>query len=353
MNSLRVTATVLVLTSLVSNQSAAVTPTASATVLQPKVISEAVRYDSDDPAIWINHGDPSKSLILGTDKDSDGALFVFGLDGKIRPELTVRGLVRPNNVDVAYGVMVGGRKIDIAVVAERFAHRVRVFSLPDLRPVDGGGIPVFEGERARDVMGIASYTRPSDDALFVVVSRSARYAPKDGYLHQYRIVDDGSGVLRGVKARAFGEWSGNKEIEALSVDSVAGLIFASDETFGIRVYHADPAAKDADDEITQFGLNGFTRDHEGSAVFRRANMPPLLFVSDQQAGELRAYRIDSTSKSYDFAGRVKIAAAETDGIDITTHALPGFPSGLLVAMSADRTYHFYDLDSVLRGLSFR
>ena len=127
---------------------------ASTPVLQPKIITEKVRHDSDDPAIWIDRKDPSRSLVLGTDKDADGALFAFGLDGKVLPELTIRGLLRPNNVDVAYGVMLGGKKIDIAVVTERYAHRLRIFSLPDMRPVDGGGINVFEGERARDVMAM-------------------------------------------------------------------------------------------------------------------------------------------------------------------------------------------------------
>ena len=315
-------------------------------IVAPAIVSETVRYDADDPAIWINQTDPSKSLVLGTDKDADGALFAFGLDGKIRPELTVRGLLRPNNVDVAYGVQLSGRKVDVAVVAERYARRLRVYSLPDMRPVDGGGIPVFEGERARDVMGVALYTRASDGALFAIVSRSDQFAPTDGYLHQYRLIDDGTGTLRGVKVRAFGRWSGRKEIEALSVDSVEGAVFASDETFGIRKYHADPSVDDANEELVQFGLTGFARDHEGTAVFRRGQDRPLLFVSDQQAGELRIFGLDGKP-----VGRVRISALETDGIDLTSIPLPGFPGGLLVAMSTDKTFHFYDLDALLKAMS--
>lgn len=318
--------------------------------LKPRLVSEPVRHDSDDPAIWVNRDDPAGSLVLGTDKDADGALVVFGLDGKIRHDLTVRGLLRPNNVDVAYDVPVGGKKVDVAIVTERFAHRLRVFSLPDMRPIDGGGIPVFEGERARDVMGIVAYTRPADGAVFVIVSRSDRFAPKQGYLHQYRLVDDGRGTLRGLRVRAFGEWSGRKEIEALSVDPVRGVVFASDETFGIRKYNADPAAEDADDELALFGLRGFARDHEGSAIFRRGSERPLLIVSDQQAGALRLFELEGSGEvphHHALVGRVRISALETDGIELTTTALPGFPGGLLVAMSTDRTFHFYGLDDIL------
>ncbi len=317
--------------------------------VKPRVVSGPVKNDSDDPAIWVDRKNPANSLVLGTDKDADGALYVFGLDGKPRTDRIVRGLLRPNNVDVAYDVMLGGRKVDVAIVAERCAHRLRVYTLPDLIAGDGGGIPVFEGDRARDVMGVASYTRGADGALFAIVSRSDRFAPKQGYLHQYRLVDDGKGTLRGVFVRAFGEWSGRKEIEALSVDAVAARVYASDETFAVRVYAADPNAEDADDERTQLGETGFARDHEGSAELRRPGQVPLLFVSDQQAGELRVFAVpDGATPSYH--GRIRYSASETDGIDLTATPLPGFPGGLLVAMSDDRTYHFYDLDDLLRAL---
>jgi 3-phytase len=75
----------------------------------------------------------------------------------------------------------------------------------------------------------------------------------------------------------------------------------------------------------------------------------LLFVSDQQAGELRVFAVpDGATPSYH--GRIRYSASETDGIDLTATPLPGFPGGLLVAMSDDRTYHFYDLDDLLRAL---
>lgn len=326
----------------------------TARIVQPRLVTEPVRHDTDDPAIWVDPQDPSRSLVLGTDKDSDGALYVFGLDGKVRQDLVVRGLLRPNNIDIARGVVLGGRLRDVAIVAERFAHRLRIYALPGMEPVDGGGVPVFEGERARDVMGIAAYVRPGDSAAFAVVSRSDRFAPREGYLHQYRLVDDGTGTLRGVKVRALGSWSGRKEIEALSVDPVAGHIYASDETFGLRKYGADPAGEDADDEIAAFGMTGFARDHEGSAVLRRPGEPALLFVSDQQAGELRVFALESRPgenlREPAPRGRVRYAARETDGIDLTAAALPGFPRGLLVAMSDDRTFHYYDLGELLDAM---
>jgi len=77
---------------------------ASPEIIKPVIVTEPVNFDSDDPAIWVNPKDPSKSLIIGTDKDINGGLFVFNLEGKIQKDLSVTGLQRPNNVDIAYGL---------------------------------------------------------------------------------------------------------------------------------------------------------------------------------------------------------------------------------------------------------
>lgn len=317
--------------------------------VRPRVVTEPVKHDTDDPAIWINRANPAASLVLGTDKHADGALYVFGLDGKIHPDKVVRGLVRPNNVDVAYGLMVGGRPTDIAVVTERYAHRLRVYRLPDLAPIDGGGLPVFAGEAARDGMGIALYTRPTDGAVFAIVSRAPDRAPTQGYLHQYRLIDDGTGTVRAVFTRAFGTWSGKKEIEALAVDPELGFVYYSDENFGIRKYHADPAAEDAEDELAVFGRDGFAEDREGITIFPAGPGRGYILVSDQQNNALRVFPREGTpGKPHDHPclHTVDISAIESDGSEVTSVALPGFPGGLFVAMTNGRVFHYYAWDDL-------
>jgi len=111
--------------------------------LIPVVVTEQTKHDTDDPAIWIHPTEPSQSLIIGTDKNEDGALYVYNLDGKIDEQKTVRGLKRPNNVDVEYGLILNGQSTDIAVTTERYETRLRVYTLPDMEPIDNGGIDVF------------------------------------------------------------------------------------------------------------------------------------------------------------------------------------------------------------------
>ncbi len=318
--------------------------------IKPRVITEPTRHDTDDPAIWINRANPAASLVIGTDKDIDGALYVYGLDGKIHHDKTVRGLARPNNVDIAYDVQLGREKVDIAVVAERYAHRLRIYRLPDMVPIDGGGIPVFEGELARDVMGVALYTRPYDGAVFAIVSRSDYQAPRKGYLHQYRLIDDGTGTLRGVFARSFGDWSGEKEIEAIGVDQELGYVFYSDETQGIRKYLADPAADDADEELAFFGQQGFARDHEGISFYPTGAGTGYILISDQQANSFRIFKREGEAGNpheHTFLKSVPVSAVDSDGSDVTSVGLgPLFPKGLFVVMSTDKTFHFYGWEDI-------
>ena len=325
----------------------------SAAPIQPRVITEPTKHDTDDPAIWINRANPAQSLIVGTDKNADGALMVFGLDGKIQWDKCVRGLLRPNNVDIAYDVSISGKKVDIAVTTERYANRLRVYRLPEMAAIDGGGIPVFEGEAARECMGVALYTRERDGTLFAIVGRSDAGAPRTGYLAQYQITDDGKGVLRGRKVRNFGTWSGRKEIEAIAVDNELGYVYYSDETFGVRKYQADPDAPNADRELAVIGASGFAEDHEGISIYKRDRTTGYIVVSDQQANQLQIFTREGAAghpHEHLHLRNVRVAAIESDGHDVTSTPLGAeFPRGMLVAMSNEKTFHLYSWNDLFAG----
>jgi 3-phytase len=322
--------------------------------IAPRIVTEPVPHDSDDPAIWINRADPARSLVVGTDKDAeDGGLYVFDLDGKIQTAKTVRGLKRPNNVDIAYDFPLAGRRVDLAVVTERNASRLRVFALPDLKPVDNGGLPVFDRDPERLPMGIALYRRPRDGALFAIVS--ARIGPREGYLWQYWLEDDGHGAVRATKVREFGRFSGKKEIEAVAVDAGLGHVYYSDEQAGVHQYPADPDAPEAEREIAFFGTTGFVGDQEGISIFPTGSRTGYVIVSNQDGNTFEVFAREGSAS--DPAGHahlasLALAARASDGNDVTPTALgPRFPHGLFVAMSEDRTFQFYaweDLGNEIR-----
>jgi len=315
--------------------------------IQPLLVTEPVEHDTDDPALWINKNNLSKSLVIGTDKDSLGALYVYDLDGKIIKDKVVRGLSRPNNVDVEYGFNLNGQQIDLAIVTERFTNKIRIFSLPDMKPIDGGGIPVFENETFRDPMGVAIYKRPSDNAFFAIVGRKEG-PTADGYLWQYQLKATLKGNVIAELVRKFGAWSGKEEIESIAVDDKLGYVYYSDETFGIRKYFADP--EKGNKELALFGTTGFKEDHEGISIYEETDSTGYILVSDQQASKFHIFAREGDKRNphhHQLIKTVQLAVKESDGSEITSQTFHNkYPGGLFVAMSDDKTFHFYSWKDV-------
>lgn len=324
-------------------------PAVSPQAIKPVIITEPVLFDTDDPAIWVNPADPAQSLIIGTDKNSEGALYVFDLQGKIVKDKVVRGLKRPNNVDLAYGLMLGGKPTDIVITTERMTHKLRIFSLPDMKPVDNGGIDAFVGETGFeycDLMGISIYTSKAGK-MYAVAGR--KNGPKDGsYLWQYLLEDDGTGNVKATLVRKFGKYSGKKEIEAIAVDNELGYIYYSDEQVGVRQYYADP--EKGDKELAIFGTSGFEADHEGISIYKLTDKTGYILVSDQGANRFQIFSREGT-KANPFEHKLlkiaNVAAQQSDGSDVVATPLNDtFKHGIFVVMSNDKTFHYYRWEDI-------
>lgn len=338
----------LIILSITSCTNKTAQDSATGDVVKPLYVTEPVEYDTDDPAIWINPSDPAQSLIIGTDKDENGGLYVYDLQGKIIKDKTVKGLKRPNNVDVAYGLKLGDRAVDIAVATERFTHKIRIFSLPDMQAIDNGGLDVFEGETGaeyRDLMGIALYTNPEGD-IYAIVGRKT--GPTDGtYLWQYLLGDDGTGKVKATSVRKFGEYSGKKEIESIAVDNELGYIYYSDEQFGVRKYYADPDK--GNEELALFATEGYAEDNEGISIYKTSDSTGYILVSDQSANQFKVYKREGEGRSHNHTviTSVKVSTNQSDGSDIVSIPLnDDFKHGLFVAMSDDKTFHLYRWEDI-------
>ncbi|MBI1933617.1 MAG: phytase [Ignavibacteriales bacterium] len=318
-------------------------------IISPKIVTDTVLNNSDDPAIWINKKDYSKSLIIGTDKGKDGldgALFVFDLDGKEIINKTIRGLKRPNNVDIAYKLKFDSSYIDIAVCTERNTNSIRVFSLPELEPIDNGGIQVFLGDSLRFPMGVGLYTK-ENGKIYAIVSRKS--GPLENYIWQYELADNGKRAVTGNLVRKFGKFSGKKEIEAIAVDNELGYVYYSDEGVGIRKYFADPDSSNL--ELALFTDDQFLSDIEGISIYKESNKNGFILVSDQQANKFHIFTREGTEQNPHDHRLVKIinlSTIESDGSDVTNIPLPGFPKGLFVAMSNPKVFHYYCLEDFFR-----
>lgn len=322
-------------------------PKTSRQAVKPLYVTEKVAHDSDDPAVWINPQDPAKSLIIGTDKDADGGLYVFNLQGKIQQK--VSGLQRPNNVDIEYGLMLNGKATDIAVTTERMTHKLRIFALPEMKPLDNGGIPVFEGETQpdyRDLMGISMY-KNKQGVIYAIVGRKTG-PTTGGYLWQYRLDDDGTGHIKATLVRKFGTYSGLKEIESIAVDDKLGYVYYSDEGKGVRQYYADP--EKGNEELALFATENFKQDHEGISIYELTDSTGYILVSDQGANRFQIFSREGTPErpfEHKLLKTVDVRAMESDGSEVVSVPLnQDFKHGLFVVMSTDRTFHLYRWEDI-------
>ena len=309
-------------------------------VIEPTLITEKTPHDTDDPAIWVNKENPSESIVFGTDKDElNGGVYAFDLEGKIIEEKSITGLSYPNNVDVSYGFKLNdSTTTDVIVFTEREKHQIRLYSIPDMKPLDNGGFPVFTNELEIDKkrpMGVACYS--DGDSTYAIVSRKS--GPTSNYLHQYQFVSDSTGI-RSEFVREFGDFSGKKEIEAIAVDNELGFVFYSDEMNCIHKYYADPSK--GNKELTCFGANIFERDIEGIAIVKNEDKG-FLVVSNQQAHSFSVFDRNTN----EFVKEINLGTVETDGCDVTTVSLGNkFPHGLFVAMNDSKEFYFYDLKNL-------
>lgn len=318
-------------------------------VLIPLIITEKVPTDTDDPAIWIHPTDPSLSIIIGTDKGGDtgkGGLYVFDMNGKIDHKRSVTNLQRPNNVDIAYGLDINGVKTDIAVCTERNTNSIRVFSLPDMIAIDGGGIAVFDDDTLRAPMGIALYKDAKTNNIYAIVGRKT--GPSEGYLYQYILGADATGIVKGSLQRKFGKFSGNKEIEAILVDNELGYVYCSDEGVGVRKYYAHPDSSQT--ELALFATEGIAEDHEGLSIYKANDGTGYILLSDQQANQFHIFPREGTNANKHNHPRIKIiktSTDESDGSDVTNVAINDqFKNGLFVAMSTDGTFQLYRWEDI-------
>ncbi|MDC6365410.1 MULTISPECIES: phytase [Flavobacteriaceae] len=307
--------------------------------IAPDIITEKSINDTDDPAIWINPKNPAESIVFGTDKKTNGAIYAYDLNGKIIEEKTIRNIKRPNNIDLEYGFPLNdSTTTDIIVFTEREKQQIRMFSVPDMTPLDDGGFKMFTeatGLEHNLPMGVALYKSPKDGSFYAIVGRKA--GPKEEYLHQLKLESDSTGVTAKL-VRKFGSFSGQKEIEAIAVDDENGLVYYSDEGVCIKKYYAEPSM--GNEELSCFGGEYFLEDIEGIAIASYENGEGYIIVSNQQQGEFNIFsRKDNT-----FIKAVNLSTTETDGCDVVTVPLNDmFKNGLFVAMNDAKDFYFYDL----------
>ena len=166
--------------------------------------------DVDDPAIWVNPTDKSKSLVVTTLKK--GGIDVYNLQGQllqfIPPALAPscsdlsaqcdNKAGRTNNTDIIYDFNFNGNKVDLVVVSDRGLDKITIYIIKPnstslLQNVTSASAPLIFAKNQQEInQGRTAYglaTAKTDKAMaFVSQNSETRVA-------QLEIFDNGDGTI--------------------------------------------------------------------------------------------------------------------------------------------------------------
>lgn len=271
---------------------------------------------ADDPAIWRNPSDAAGARILGTNKKQ--GLLVYDLQGK---QLQLLEVGRLNNVDVRQDVIVGGRRLDLAVATQRDDNSVMLFTIA----ADGVVTPAGAFPTGLDnIYGMCLY-RPQDGGLEAFIN------DKDGSFLHYRIEADGK-AMSGKLLRRFKVGS---QPEGCVVDDRNERLFLGEEKRGVWTVSARGDAPAKLSMVIPVGPQ-LVADVEGMGLYH-GDKGDYLIVSSQ--GD-NSYLVLDAKAPYKVRGSFRVGfnveagidgTSETDGLEVSSANFGGpYGKGMLV-----------------------
>jgi 3-phytase len=275
---------------------------------------------ADDPAIWVDPLDPSRSTVLGTDKH--GGLAVYDLDGRQVQYLPVGDV---NNVDIRNGFTLGGGDVSVATAGNRTDNSIGIWAVdPSTRQL--GDVSAGAVHPGIAVYGSCMYHSPVSGRQYVFVNSSA------GEVEQWELAGNGRGRVAASKVRAFDVGT---TTEGCVSDDELGRFYIGEETVGIWSYGAEPGSGSSRRLFAATSPAGpLVADVDGLAIAYGPDGGGYLVASSQGNSSYVLYTRESGSFVRSFRvgpGNGLDGAEESDGLDVTTSPLgPAFPSGVFV-----------------------
>lgn len=301
---------------------------------------------ADDPAIWVNPSDPSKSTIIGSDKR--GGIAVYDLSGK-QIQYLKAGLI--NNVDIRPGFKLGNETVALVTGGNRADNSLVIFKVnPETRELE-------------DVAARSIKTQPAYGACMYRSAKTDKFyyfsTSKNGGVEQWELFDNGSGKVDAKKVRSF---KLSSTVEGCVADDELGHFYVGEEAVGIWKFGAEPDAGSTKTQVDKTGSGGnLVADVEGMAIVYGANGSGYLIVSSQGNHSFVVYRREGNNeylKTFKVVPGDSIdGSEETDGIDATSANLgPAFPHGVFVSQDGfndkgNQNFKLVPLERVLGNLS--
>lgn len=349
----------------------------------------------DDPAIWVHPKDSRKSIVITTAKE--GGLRVYDLKSKQRQLLKATRAPRAdgrdgryNNVDIAYGISLAGKRTDVAVVSDRYNDQLRFFAIdsagadattplrevtapeqtflfnPDRESVDeehtAYGLAVYQPRR-----GPAQVVVTQEGATTIATAQIVETNGKLGYRQvEKATLPDHFALPNGTQWFPCEEPGALPHFEGVSVDQRSGVLYAAQEDVGLwRIQLPLGSAKpELIDRVRDFGVHdiwdpeeeectpidpddkGFggkllTADAEGVDIYYGQGTSGYVVVSSQGDDTFAVYRRQGSNKPVGSFQVKGVKGADdingSDGLAITNRPVGDYREGLLVTHDEPET----------------
>lgn len=298
-------------------------PSVKPTVETPPV--ETGGDAADDPAIWIDRADPSRSVIIGTQKKS--GLYVYDLSGKVLQFLPDG---RMNNVDLREGFRLDGKAVTLVTASDRTHKSLAIYTLdPQTRMLtsvaDGIQLTGFD-----DPYGLCMYRSARSGKYYTFMNQG------DGKMRQWEMVPTKAGKVR---AKLIRDLPFATQVEGCVADDDTGMLYVGEEDVGIWRQGAEPRGGAPRTMLAAEKDNSALKaDMEGMGLYKLDATRGYLIVSSQGNDSYAVFRREGNNEYLGtFAVGSNAAAgidgiSETDGLDVTSGSGGGiYAQGMMVA----------------------
>ncbi|MEN8906632.1 MAG: phytase [Clostridiales bacterium] len=368
-------------------------------------------FDADDPAIWVNKENRNDSLVICTLKK--GGLDVYNLNGKLLQYIKAEGPAnnntenkagRYNNVDIIYGLKLGKKEVDLAVVSDRGYDKLRIFLINQNKKTNDNNYIteitapdqpwIFsntqeEVNNKKTAYGLAvtqpihrkkhaiAFVSQNDTTSIAKIQLHGTADGKIGYtlLSEFDLPENFI-LPNGDCWSPFHDDSEEKShIEGMVVDDENNTLFLAQEQIGIwktsitnskcnlelidkvneygvpyeRLWDEEEEEYTCErlwDEDKNYGSDYLSEDVEGLTIYNCGNKNGYLMASSQGSNTFVVY--DKVSNDYISEFKIESSknidgSQECDGIHVTNMNLGNkFPNGLLVTQDGDNTPKYLD-----------
>lgn len=285
---------------------------------------------ADDPAIWVNATDASKSLVIVTNKSvsGTGGLHVYDLTGQ-QVSKAAEGS-QMNGVDVRDGFALGTETVSLVGATNQSENSVDFFRVDETTATltEVGSV----ASSTPGIYGFCMYSSAVTGHLHAIATHD------NGVVEQFQL-DGSSGAVTAELVRSLDVGG---VTEGCAADDELAQLYLGEETVGVWKYSAEPEGGETRTAVDGTGAGGnLVADVEGIEIWYGPSGTGWLLVSSQGESTIAVYARDSANAyqgEFDLLGSGAIDdTTGTDGIDVTSAPLPApFEGGLFVAHDQSR-----------------